>query len=70
MVETMIAEMRSVQAVGPSIIAIVMIKAVGAEMITPITYHTNKIRFKKKIISRFEQVNTNQLLQRQRGSSF
>lgn len=48
MVETTIAAMRSVQFVRPSIIAIEMIKAAGAEIITQITHHTNKIRFEIK----------------------
>lgn len=44
MVETTIAAIRSVQSVRPSIIAIEIIKAAGAEMITQITHHANKIR--------------------------
>ena len=44
MVETTIAAIRSVQSVRPSVIAIEIIKAAGAEMITQITHHANKIR--------------------------
>ena len=45
MLETLIAEMESVQGVCPFIIE--MIKAVGDE-ITPITHHAMKIRFERK----------------------